>query len=207
VVEEIQIFIEGGGENDNTQSVLRKGFSQFFSEITKIAKDKNMRVKFILCGGRDLAYRRFKKALITNSESFNILLVDAESPVKQTPWIHLKSRDNWVQPENVGDEICHLMIQTMEAWFMADKKAIADYYGKDFQESALPSNPKIEEILKADLETALNRASRNTKKGEYKKIRDGSELLSRISAQKVRDASPACERLFQTLAGQMGETI
>jgi Domain of unknown function (DUF4276) len=207
VVEEIQIFIEGGGENENTQSILRKGFSQFFSEITKIAKDKNMRVKFILCGGRDLAYRRFKKSLETNPDSFNILLVDAEAPVKQAPWIHLKSRDNWEKPNGADDEICHLMIQTMEAWFMADKQAIASYYGKDFQESALPSNPMIEEIPKSDLEPKLKKAASKTKKGEYQKIDHGSELLSRISAQKVRDASPACERLFQTLAGQMGETI
>jgi len=34
----------------------------------------------------------------------------------------------------------------MEAWFLADKPALAEYYGNKFKAAALPQNPKIEEI-------------------------------------------------------------
>jgi Domain of unknown function (DUF4276) len=95
----------------------------------------------------------------------------------------------------------------METWFMADKESVANYYGKGFQKSALPKNLKIEEIPKADLVPKLSKAASKTKKMKYEKIDHGKDLLSRISPQKVRDASPACKRFFQTLAKHMGETI
>jgi hypothetical protein len=207
----ILIYIEGGGDTRKTKDPLTKGFRDFLKELFELADKKRFKMRLILCGGRKEAFDDFEMAMIADPTAFNVLLIDSEAPVATItePWQHLKSRvgDEWAKSANYSKESCHLMVQTMEAWFMADQEAVANYYGKGFQKNALPKNLKIEEIPKSDLEPKLKKAASETKKGEYQKIDHGSELLSRISAQKVRDASPACERLFQTLAGQMGETI
>ncbi len=99
------------------------------------------------------------------------------------------------------------MVQTMEAWFMADIDALRQYYAQKFQESAIPKNPNVEEIEKARLESALEAATRNTSKGEYHKTRHASQVLGRLNVDRIRNAAPNCDRLFTTLAQIMEETI
>ncbi|MFN6462169.1 MAG: DUF4276 family protein [Nostoc sp. DedVER02] len=47
-------------------------------------------------------------------------------------------------------------------------------------------------------------ATRPTTKGEYQKIKHASKLLELLDVDKVRKASPDCDRLFTTLAAIMG---
>lgn len=99
-----------------------------------------------------------------------MLLVDAEGPVTAAgPWEHLAEPDGWERPAGAEDGQCHLMVQVMEAWFLADKAALTSYYGQGFAESALPRDPLVEEVPKADVLTGLTRATRNTTKGRYSK--------------------------------------
>jgi hypothetical protein len=84
------------------------------------------------------------------------------------------------------------MVQAMEAWFMADRSALAEYYGEGFRVRALPSDElHIESIPKDDLEPALVNATRATKtKGEYHKTRHAFALLVAIDPDKVELGSP-----------------
>lgn len=120
MVKEVRIYIEGGGDGKNTKALLRRGFSSFFKELVQVAQSKKINWNITVCGSRNNAFRDFKNALATHPDAFVILLVDSEAPVvKQSPWEHLKLRDNWDSP-GVDDTHCYLMVQAMEAWFMAD---------------------------------------------------------------------------------------
>lgn len=131
-----------------------------------------------------------------------MLLVDAEAPVLLTPWAHLQQRDGWINPA-VPDNHCQLMVQLLEAWFLADKDALKAYYGQGFNPNPIPGNPDVERIAKATVMTAMEIATRNTQKGGYRKIRDASRLLERIRPAVVRAKSPHCDRLFTELSEQI----
>ncbi len=95
------------------------------------------------------------------------------------------------------------MIQTMETWIVADRQALADYFGEGFALDALPKE-NLEAVSKDDIAAALRTAVRNTKGRTYRKLRDGSALLQRIDAETVRQRCPACRRLFETLTAEIG---
>ncbi|NET59902.1 MAG: DUF4276 family protein [Symploca sp. SIO2E6] len=202
MVKAIRIYIEGDPE-------LRQGFRTFLQPLYDLAQNKKIKIEPPkLCGSRNAAYKAFKVALKTYPDAFIVLLVDSEGPVdkKQTPWQYLNSRDGW---DSLGtdDQHCHLMVQTMEAWFLADINALRQYYGQKLQESAVPKNPNIEEIDKVRLESSLEAATRHTSKGQYHKTRHASKLLELLKVDKVRKASRYCDRFFITLTQVMGETI
>jgi len=128
------------------------------------------------------------------------LLVDAEGPVCTPPWQHLQDGNGW-SVLDIDDEHCHLMVQTMEAWFIEDRDTLVRFYGPVFGEGALPKHANVEQIDKSTLASALKAATRHTSKGEYHKIRHGCKLLAQLESAKVRRAAPHCERLFTTLEG------
>ena len=68
----------------------------------------------------------------------------------------------------ISEDSVHLMVQTMEAWIVADPDALAAYYGQGFRASALPSRPNLEEEDKDDILSALQRAIQNTGKATKK---------------------------------------
>ena len=98
---------------------------------------------------------------------------------------------------------CHLMIQTMEAWFIADIATLKNFYGQGFKENTIPKNANVETIAKNNLEPTLKTATRGTTKGEYHKINHAYQLLERIDVDKVCQASPYCDRLFNTLKSRI----
>ncbi|MEG4490226.1 DUF4276 family protein [Microcoleus sp. D3_18_C4] len=200
MVKEIRIYIEGGGEGKNTKALLRQGFSSFFKEIVQVVQSKKIKWTITLCGSRNNAFRDFKNAFAAHPDAFVILLVDSESPVvKQSPWEHLKLRDNWDSP-GVDETHCYLMVQAMEAWFMADIDTLKRFYGQGFKQNEIPKNINVETIEKDLLERSLKAASRDTKsKGEYQKIQHASKLLEMLDVDKVRKASSECDRIFTTL--------
>ncbi|MEG4624622.1 DUF4276 family protein [Microcoleus sp. w1-18aA5] len=182
--------------------MLRQGVSSFFKEIVQVVQSKKIKWTITLCGSRNNALRDFKNAFAAHPDAFVILLVESEAPVvKQSPWEHLKSRDNWDAPAGVDETHCYLMVQTMEAWFMADIETLKRFYGQGFKENAIPKNiNNVETIGKNSLERSLKAASRGTKsKGEYQKIQHASELLGMLDVDKVRKASSECDRIFTTL--------
>jgi len=144
----------------------------------------------------------FKNALKAHPHAFNVLLVDAEAPVNSSACQHLKQRDNW-SFTHFDDEQCHLMVQTMEAWLIADIEALKKFYGNGFNENAIPKNPNVEQIDKQQLEPSLTAATRKTSKGKYHKIQHASKLLALLNVDKIRTASSHCNRIFTTLTQKM----
>lgn len=202
MVTECRIYAEGGGNERSTKARLRQGLSTFLGGIINIARARGVRWQIIACGSRTQAFNDFMFALQDHPEAFNVLLVDSEGPVSDQPWEHLRERDGWSAP-GVDSECCHLMVQMMETWFVADLEALRQYYGQEFRENAIPRNPNVEEIEKGRLAAAMREATRYTQKGEYRKIKHGSELLALIDSDRVRQAAPHCEHLFATLIRKM----
>ena len=130
-----------------------------------------------------------------------MLRVDAEEPVTAVgPWEHLKGRDNWDRPAGTTDQQCHLMVQVMESWFLADKAALVSYYGQGFRRHALPQNPNIEDVSTPDVNNSLDQATRDTQKGRYNKGRHSFEILENIDPAKVMAASPYAKRFIEGIA-------
>jgi hypothetical protein len=177
------VFVEGGGPQRRTQTACRKAFHLFFD---KLLGDRP-KPRIIPSGSRDETYRDFCRALANDPGTFPFLLVDSEDPVPagKTSRAHLRDRDHWT--EVMPDDQVHLMVQCMEAWFLADIPAVLQYYEHEFDEVALRGNPNIEAIPKRDVMDRLHNATRTTSKGPYHKTRHGFEILGCIDPGNVRD--------------------
>ncbi len=113
-----------------------------------------------------------------------------------SPWEHLKARYHWDEPVVFDDHNYHLIVQTMEAWSIADIATLKKFYRQDFKENSIPKNANVEIISKDILEPTLKTATGSTTKGEYHKIKHAYKLLELLDVAKVCQASPYCEHLF-----------
>ncbi len=208
----VTIYVEGGGVGDPSLTKCRRGFREFFKRLLP-GKDC---VKVWPCGGRGEAFRNFTVALKTlKPGDFVILLVDSEGPVEPSvsPWDYLKDNkaDQWKRPVTADDDQAHLMVQCMEAWFMADREAVVKYFDAGLKTDHLPPpvNGDIEGISKAKIDDSLDKAARKfnkargTKKQGYDKVEDGFPLLEVIDPKKVCEASKHARRLRETLESKL----
>jgi hypothetical protein len=211
MTEAIVIYVEGGGDPKDKykRQTLRLGFKRFLGDIAKIAYDRDVRLDIVPRGGRDETYRAFMEALSADPDFVNLLLLDAEAPVVSPPWQHIAAHrgKGWPLTE-AHDAMCHLMVQAMEAWLVADPEALAQFYGEGFDAAKLPApDGSIEGIPPRELSVALRRATRKTTRPErYHKIRHAPDILSRLDAERVRHACPHCDRLFTTLTDVLDQT-
>ena len=195
----VAIYMEGGGDGRDTKDALRRGMDGLLEPLKQAARDKSIRWKLVCCGPRDEAFRRFRNTLQDGDDSVVVLLVDAEDPVATEPGAHLQARDGW-DMTGIDDNSIHLMVQTMEAWIVADVNALRGYYGQRFNAGALPRAVDLEGVGKRDIENSLRRATRRTQKGAYHKIRHASDLLRLMNAETVMARCPRCRLLFDELA-------
>jgi hypothetical protein len=222
MVTTIKLFIEGGGnDNASLKSNCRRAFSCFLKKAG--LEDRMLRI--VASGSRNRAYRDYRTAIEHGERAF--LLIDSEASVicpKQgeqgydkedvhtwKPWYHLERRtnesgqsvDNWKKPSNGNDTDCHLMVQMMETWFLADIDMLKDYYGKGFNENAMPKQKDIENISKEKVLHCLEAAAVQSKKETYDKGRDSFAILERINPQTVMQASPWASRFISILKEEM----
>ena len=192
----VKLYVEGGGRRALNRE-CRRAFGAFLASAG-IAPGK---VEVEACGPRGDAYKTFSadahKALRA------ILLVDAEGPVTvQSPWQHLQANDGWIRPQGTKDSQCHLMVQAMESWFLADREALEGFYGQGYRSNALPSGQNVEQVSKQDVFKGLDQAARDTSKGNYSKGKHGFEILEMLDPAKVRKASPYADRFIKALSSQ-----
>lgn len=199
MVKEIRIYVEGGGDSNNTKRQIREGFNSFLKDLKQVARDKKIKWDIIACGSRDTAFRDFMNALEDHPHAFNLLLVDSEGsvPPSSSPRQYLKDTKNWNLDRLDGDQ-CHLMVQMMEAWFISDIVALRKIYKQELKENLIPKSP-VEEVN--DPKSILKRAT----SGKYQEIQHVRELLKTINVKTVRAASPHCDRLFKALIKKMEE--
>jgi hypothetical protein len=199
---EIRIYVEGGGDRKSTKSALRRGFHGLLRKWRDWAFEVGVRVQVVACGGRQQTYEAFRNAHRTSPGTFNILLVDAEGPVKTAPRGHLAKRENW-RFKARDEEHVHLMAQVMEAWLVADPSSMAGYYGRGFRVRDLPQDVNVERVSPKDIQIALVGATRGTSKGTYHKTKHAPEILSRLNPDEVRRKAHHFDRLVQILEARL----
>ena len=197
--------MEGGGRGAGARAALRRGMDTLLRPLKQAARDKSMHWKLVCCGPRDVAFRSFRNAARDADGAIVLLLVDAEGPVADGPCEHLHARDGWdLAAVDAGS--VHLMVQTMEAWIVADSDALNRYYGQRFSARLLPRAADLEGVAKSEVEDSLRRATEHTGKGRYHKIRHASDLLQHVDAEKVRARCRHCRRLFDELGRMIDES-
>ena len=191
----VSLYVEGGGNRRALKTACRRGFASFLER----AGLKGRMPRVVACGTRNNAYDRFKTAHSSIGVSA-MLLVDAEGPVTaKGPWEHLKQSDGWRRPRGATDDQCHLMVEVMESWFLADLDALDAFYGQGFRRRALRSNPNIEQIPKQDALSGLDGATQRTSKGVYSKGAHSFEILASLDPVKVRKGSCYADRFVKAL--------
>jgi hypothetical protein len=206
---EIKLYVEGGGKGSHKRATikLQQGFDAFFAELKVAAQNKKISFKIIPAGNTQSTYDDFIFSVANSPQSFNLLLVDSDAALDENESARdflQKKYKKW-KLKTVKDEQCHLMVQIMESWFIADIDALKEFYGQEFKTSAVPKNKNVEAIGKEKIESSLKTATAKTQKKEYHKIEHGSKLLETISSQKVREAAPHCDRLFQIISEKIDE--
>ena len=198
---EIRIYVEGGGNGKDSKATFLQGMNAFLSQIKELARVQRIGWALVACGSRNNAFRDFQIALRTHPDAFNLLLVDAEDPITSSGVRqHLRTRDGWEDITKAEETQCHLMVAVMENWLLADPDALAQFYGQNFNRSAIPLTQNVECIPKSSVEAALTQATRRTQKGEYHKIQHGPKLLALVTVATVRSRAPYCDRLFVALS-------
>lgn len=189
-----KVYLEGGGNGKTLKTACRKGFAKFIEKAGGAGKMPQI----VACGSRGNAYGDFSKAHAAGVAA--LLLIDAECPVTaHGSWQHLQMTDGWNRPPNATDDQCHLMVEVLESWFLADVDALQLFYGQGFLKQALPANPQIENVSKQDVLTGLGQATQNTKKGRYKKGSESFQILEILDPDKVRKVSVHADNLIQAL--------
>jgi len=206
----VKLYVEGGGDTAAMKTACREGFTTF---VTK-AGLKN-RPRIVACGNRRDAFDSFCTAIANGEDA--MLLVDSEDaviaqhqqaqPDTWQPWAHLKARigDAWDQPAGASDTQCHLMVQVMESWFLADREALKAFFGQGFKEDALSAaNNVLEGMAKQRVYSALAQATNSCKtKAAYGKGEHSFKLLTKIDPAKVTLASPWAKRFVDELREKM----
>lgn len=202
----VAIYIEGGGDTRALQTPLKRGFKKLFEKAVVNIHELDV----IPCGGRDRAYKDFRIAFEQGRYEVAMLLIDSEGPVAtgQRAWQYFSSG---VRPDDVGftpptgstNDNAHLMVQMMEAWFITDVAAFRTLYRHGLQEKSFSNSMNLEQIPKHQLIPALENATRQTSKGQFKKSH-GAELIAELNVAQLRQRSAHADRLFTILQQHLG---
>lgn len=201
-IAEVCIYLEGSGPKREQQARCRKAFQ----ELCKKMGYEGKMPTFKASGTREQAYEDFKNALKRNPQAINILVVDSEDPVKNlspdphsdTAWIHLNLRDGWIRPTDTQPYQALIMATSMETWIATDKEALKNFFGKDFQENALPSLPTIETQHRKDIFHKLEHATRNCTK-KYQKGDTSFKILETLDPKTLHQHLTQFQRLKAAL--------
>jgi hypothetical protein len=68
MVNEIRIYMEGGGNDVHTKKLLRQGFNGFLTDLVAIARSRRIGWQIIPCGPRHQAFGDFLTALETHPD-------------------------------------------------------------------------------------------------------------------------------------------
>ncbi|MDQ3179262.1 MAG: DUF4276 family protein [Acidobacteriota bacterium] len=200
---EIKLYVEGGGKGSHKRATikLQQGFDSFFKKLKDAAQSRKISFRIIPSGNSQNTYEDFIRSVENSPQSFNVMLVDSDDALAENESARdflQKKYKKW-KLKKIADEQCHLMVQIMESWFIADVDALKKFYGQGFNSNAIPKNSNVETIAKSRVESSLKTAILKTNKSEYHKIVHGAKLLELINPQKICEAAPHCRELFKII--------
>ena len=192
------IYIEGGGDSREVNSRCREGFRKLLTRCNDYARRMP---RLVACGGRGAAFDAFKTALVSaTARDFVALWIDSEEPLTdlEAAWTHLRGRDQWEKPDGATDEQVLFMTTCMETWIIADRATLAEHYGTDLQESALPPLVDLEKKSRVAVQNALIHATRECANA-YSKGKRSFELLGKLDPATLSRSLPSFARVRRIL--------
>ena len=193
----VTIYIEGGGTSNSLGRIFRRAWADFFASAGFAGRLPSIKRG----GSRSQTYESFVKAVQeAGPDELPILLVDSEGSVRedQTAWQHLQTTVGWRRPDGADDDSAFLMVQAMEAWLLADRNTVREYFGQGFSENRLPGRNDPEQIPKRELAQLLKFASADCNR-QYGKGAVSLELLGRVNAAAVESKCRHAKALFDYL--------
>ncbi|GIX34174.1 MAG: hypothetical protein KatS3mg125_2130 [Lysobacterales bacterium] len=192
-----KLFVEGGGHGRRQNMQLRRAMS----ELLRNAGLAGCMPRVVASGNRQNTIDDYGRAKKDGDEA--LVLVDSEQSVPPQycgsaagafdPWGFLSSLGMKVPPHRSNPD-CHLMVECMENWFVADWGVVQRHFRCGQQPPG--SATAIEQIPKANVLEALDGAA--GQRG-YDKTGDGFSLLQKLNPAKVAAASPWAKRFFDEL--------
>jgi hypothetical protein len=192
-----KIYIEGGGDGHLLDTLFRRAWTAFFR-----AAGLSGKMPAVVRGkGRRGAFDDFVTALSgSRPGQVPLLLVDSEDAVQpgHGVWQHLQARDKWERPAGASDDQAFLMVRLMETWLLADRDLLRRYFGPTLREASLRAWPALEDVPKATVLEALDRATAGCPK-RYEKGKTSFELVEDLNPQLVQEACPHARALLDRL--------
>ncbi|HEY7422696.1 MAG TPA: DUF4276 family protein [Gemmataceae bacterium] len=191
------IYLEGGGDSSDLRIRCREGFRKLLERCGYVGRMP----KLVACGGRGAAFADFKTALANARKGdFVALWIDSEDPVAdiEATWEHLKARDNWDRPNDATNEQVLFMTTCMETWIVADRATLAEHYGAELQESALPALHDLEGRARDAIQSALTNATRK-RSNAYTKGKRSFEVLGQLDPATLSEYLPSFVRIRRIL--------
>lgn len=202
MVEGVNIYFEGDKR-------LRPGFHRLLAPQINRWRQQHAKFKLIPGGSRGETIKDFLRSCKSQPSDLNVLLIDAEGPVPNaTAFVaRLRSERYWDSEANCEDDQVNFMVQTMEAWFVADQQALVSHFGSRFNANALPSPQNAESIAPSALVDAIQHGlisltHRGRNRRRYDKVADGVKLLGLIDHSTVGRHCPHFKRLIDFLDQQ-----
>ena len=167
------LFIEG--TTDDTNGDLRKGFRILFE---KKLKDIMPQIKL----GNDKKSTIRKFVISTDGISLALIDLDGKDISDINSIEKIKVRDLTDLDIKERKEFVFYMVQEMEAWFLSQPEILEQYFGDLKIATRIPK--KRSELI-PDPSDFLQKLTKNTKKGEYHKVKDGVALLCKLDIEKL----------------------
>lgn len=170
------LFVEG--EPNSPNGDLRQGFSKLLEQKLKGKMPKIIMGGGYLQGGKSQTIHKFKTNQL--EADMILLLIDLDKPESEIPK-DLEENGLIDKKDNV-----FYMIQEMESWFLSQADVLDTFYGIDGfgkKVSEKIAKKRITDIANPDEE--LIKITKNTKRGQYHKIRHAVELLKLLDAIKL----------------------
>ena len=186
---------------------LRPGFRNLLDRHIERARRQRIRFNLIAGGPRYETVKDFLDSCRHNPSALNVLLIDSESSVSDVSQsIRTLSRHSvWDSDVHCEDSQVNFMVQAMEAWFVADRRALESHFGNRFNANALPSPQSAEAIdpdaLVAAIQSGLP-SRRGRRRPRCRKTADGVELLGLLDHSTVGRYCPNFKRLMDFLDRQ-----
>lgn len=189
----VTIFAEGGGGRS-----LNKECRRAFKTFLEGAGANRGSFTIEASGSCANAFKDFKCALSDGTDC--LLLVDSEEPLcATTKWGHLSKRrhNKLAKPGKASEDHVYLMVECMEAWFLADTESLKGFFGRGYKESLIPANP--EDVPKRTILSILDKMGKAGTKKSYSKGRDSFTLLGMLDAKRVIEVCPHAKELVDFL--------
>ncbi len=199
------MYVEGGGKGAPGND-LKVGFQNgLFNELRLRGRDNGVELSFRAGTGQGQTTKLFLAALRNDPHCVNVLLVDAEGPVDGNAIDHIRKTHKSFDAPKQGD--LHLMVQAMEAWFVADSEAVRRVFGSKAKTDHLGMILDVERTTVKELQAALHKAAAETPARRYQKALHQRSLLEAVRVENIKGRCPHFMRFHAHLERLvLGET-